>query len=106
MKPSWIKDKANSEIAGFALDREMTFMSLTNGVPVEMVDKDNIQEVHETLEGGEWPTGPPPRRRFIVKDEESINDDDEPPPLKERKGDDESSMSRPPDSGTEINLPG
>ena len=60
--PSWIQQKNNNEIAGFAVDGETAFMSLSDVVPVETVNEDNTKKNHKS-------------------------DDNEPPPLRERKGD-------------------
>ena len=51
--PSWIKDKTNNEIVGYAIDAETAFMSLLDDVPVETVNKDIAQNDHENLDDDE-----------------------------------------------------
>ena len=65
-------------------------MSLTDGVLVEPVDKENSGETHESLDGSKESTQPPSRRRFINEDEDSIENGL--PPLIERNDDDDSSL--------------
>ena len=50
-KPAWaqLKNK-DSEIAGFAIDRETAFMSISDSIPVETVQEDEFQYNHESTE--------------------------------------------------------
>ena len=71
--PIWLQKKnKDNEIAGFAIDGETAFMSLSDVILVETVNKEDSQYTHE-----------------ISDDEE---DNAEPPPLKERNYDDKSSV--------------
>ena len=37
-----MKDKDNDKVAGFDIDRELTFMTLTNNIPMVSVDKNSV----------------------------------------------------------------
>ena len=71
--PSWVRDKADSELARLAIDGMTAFMSVTYDALVETVkEEDNIGNTHENLDGSEE-SRPPPRRRLINNDKESTS---------------------------------
>lgn len=52
--PAWAQRKnKDSEIAGFAIDREISFMSVSDTIPVATVNEDEVQYGHESTKEDE-----------------------------------------------------